>query len=1079
MRGDEVKKALSLLLFLGYCTVSQSIFLKSATAQVTPDNTTNTTVNADGNNFTIEDGDRAGSNLFHSFRDFSVPNGGEAFFDNAVDLSNIFSRVTGGNISNIDGLIRANGSANLFLINPAGIIFGAGARLDLGGSFYGSTADSLLFEDGEFSAVDNLGEPILTINAPIGLSFRDNPAEIVNKSVANGSGLQVSAGEILGLIGGNVNFEGGKITAPGARIELGGLSQAGVINLNPDASLSFSNDVAQADVALTNDAEVNVMGSGGGDIFVNVNNLELSGQSELIAGISETTINPEAQAGDITINAANSVILNGDESTQQLFMFELSETEIVERMTGTGIRNTIGLPKARRNNQDTGSQAIGNGGNILINTNNLQLKNVAELNTSVFGRGNGGDININATEVALSGGLISTQVRGTVFDIEDVQETGVANELGEGSSGAIRISTDSFLLTNRSFIDSGIDIDATGIAGEIVVDAVGEVFIEGESIIRSRLLTEREGNAGNISVSGETIRLNDNSFFANPSFGIGNAGIIKLEATNISFSNSSFLASEIRGTLQAKGGDIILNAAESILLENGSFIFLENLDGIGNAGNIMINAPETSLTGGSFITTSVKDEGIGNAGDVSISSDNLLLDGGSFIFTTTRAEGNAGNIILDLTENLTLDADSFILAENQGGFGDAGSIAINATEVSILGESFIAASIRDEGIGNAGDIEITANNMSLNDESFIIVSTQAEGNAGNITLDLTENLTLDTDSFILAENQGGFGDAGNIAINATEVSILGESFIIASVDEDGIGNAGSIVIDVSSLNLFDRASISVSSEGQGNGGSILINAKDINLETESEINASTSFGTGGNIDLVSSGIITMRNNSSISARAFDEADGGNLNIDARFIVGFPSIGSGSDIVATADQGDGGNININAEQILNLEEGNAIDSQGALTENDSNDLDASSEFGLDGSVNITIFDPSVIQAPTELPRNPIEAEQTVAQACRIDRASEKSSGLTVKGKGGIPPEPTEPIDSDAIIVNGKLTNLDPHVQSQNIQPIETSQGDIYPARGVIVKDSGEVILTAYPTDNIDTRTPHIQANCTHS
>ncbi len=88
-------KGLSLLLFLGYCTLSQGIFLKPATAQVIPDRTTNTTVDVNGNDFTINQGDRAGSNLFHSFGEFSVPTDGSAFFNNAADIVNLFSRVTG------------------------------------------------------------------------------------------------------------------------------------------------------------------------------------------------------------------------------------------------------------------------------------------------------------------------------------------------------------------------------------------------------------------------------------------------------------------------------------------------------------------------------------------------------------------------------------------------------------------------------------------------------------------------------------------------------------------------------------------------------------------------------------------------------------------------------------------------------------------------------------------------------------------------------------------------------------------------------------------------------------------------
>ncbi|MGL4882773.1 MAG: filamentous hemagglutinin N-terminal domain-containing protein, partial [Waterburya sp.] len=189
---------------LGFLYLSSDISL----AQVTSDGTVNTQVNQNGNVAEITGGETRGGNLFHSFQDFSVETGNEAAFLNANDIANIFSRVTGGNISNIDGLISANGSANLFLINPAGIIFGENARLDVGGSFYGSSASSILFEDGEFSATDLDNPPMLTINAPIGLNLRDNPEPIVNRSFAPNSageqaGLEVLPGNNLVFIGGD------------------------------------------------------------------------------------------------------------------------------------------------------------------------------------------------------------------------------------------------------------------------------------------------------------------------------------------------------------------------------------------------------------------------------------------------------------------------------------------------------------------------------------------------------------------------------------------------------------------------------------------------------------------------------------------------------------------------------------------------------------------------------------------------------------------------------------------------------------------------------------------------------------
>ncbi|WP_293047966.1 filamentous hemagglutinin N-terminal domain-containing protein [Moorena sp. SIO1F2] len=150
---------------LGHLLVSSLLIPNIATAQISSDGTLSTTVTSDdGVNFLIEKGVRTWDHLFHSFSEFSVPSNGSAFFNNAGDIVNIFSRVTGGNISNIDGLIRANGNANLFLINPAGIIFGENASLNIGGSFFATTAESVVFGDGiEFSATEPNQAPLLTI----------------------------------------------------------------------------------------------------------------------------------------------------------------------------------------------------------------------------------------------------------------------------------------------------------------------------------------------------------------------------------------------------------------------------------------------------------------------------------------------------------------------------------------------------------------------------------------------------------------------------------------------------------------------------------------------------------------------------------------------------------------------------------------------------------------------------------------------------------------------------------------------------------------------------------------------------
>ncbi|HEY9770258.1 MAG TPA: filamentous hemagglutinin N-terminal domain-containing protein [Coleofasciculaceae cyanobacterium] len=192
----------------GWC-----LFSSPLAAQITPDGTSGTEVNTTDNVAEITGGTEAGSNLFHSFQDFSVQTGNSAFFNNASEISNIIGRVTGNNISNLDGLIRANGNANLILINPSGINFGDNASLDIGGSFLGSPAASVIFEDGTVFNAD-ISEPFLTISAPIGLQMGQNSQAIQvsggNNAEAN---LSVTSGNTFALVANGITFNGGVVTA--------------------------------------------------------------------------------------------------------------------------------------------------------------------------------------------------------------------------------------------------------------------------------------------------------------------------------------------------------------------------------------------------------------------------------------------------------------------------------------------------------------------------------------------------------------------------------------------------------------------------------------------------------------------------------------------------------------------------------------------------------------------------------------------------------------------------------------------------------------------------------------------------
>ena len=995
-----VLKAFSSLFRLSLGTLCYLYATTTATsAQVTSDGTTNTTVNSDSNgNFTIEQGDRAGNNLFHSFGEFSVPTSGSAFFNNAADISNIFSRVTGGNISNIDGLLGANGTANLFLINPAGILFGENARLDIGGSFFGTTADSIFFEDGEFSATNPDNSPLLTINAPIGLNLRDNPGEIVNRSFVQNEagefvGLEVNARENLTLVGGTINFELGEATARGGNIQLGGLSEAGTVNIDENGSLSFPENVTLADLIFTNAADIDVRGTGGGSITVNARNLEIVdgefGGSNLRAGITPDSTSVDAQAGDVVINVTETTTLNN--------------VRILNQVESGG---------------------IGDAGNISLTTASLSLLNGGDINASTFGQGNAGSIDIIATDTI---NLDGESVDGFFTGLNNF----VAPE-GIGNADSINIETNNLNLTNGAQINAGIS--GIGNGGNINIAVLDTISIDGDSLdgfvsgIFSQIFSDAIGNAGDIEISTGSLSVTNGGQISVATFGVGNGGSLIINAANSvvldgmsagDFFRGSGLSSFVGVSAIGDAGSIGITA-DSLSIANGARIDA-SVFGQGNVGNINIAILNTILIDSesadgfsSGIFAQVFPGGIGDAGGVSITTSNLSLTNGGRVDASTSGQGNAGTVNITAIEDITADGESI------SGFA-----------------SGVFSSVEFEGSGDGGGVDISANSLFLTDGGQISASTSGEGDAGSINIDTVEVITIE-----------GF----------TNNNFSG---VFANTEVSSIGDAGSISIDTSELNIANNGTITLDSQGQGNGGNLTIQSESLELNDRASISAVTTSGAAGTVDISIKDNLILRNNSSITAFALNEVDSNDLFLDAGFIIAFPSQppGNGNDIIIGVEEGNPGFVGISANLIFGLEE------RPAVLNNGTNDI---SIFDFQGIFPSTVIRVPVLQNETQIFS---DSEETMTQICAANRGTITQNTFTIEGRGGVLSEPGLPLNSNNIYVNGETNST-----STIPEPIETAQGKIQPARGIKVTESGEIILTAYRTNNAGERLPENNPSC---
>lgn len=887
-------------------------------AQIVPDATLpqNSLVTPGCGSCVINGGTVRGTNLFHSFREFSIPTRGTARFNNAVSIQNILTRVTGNSASTIDGLIQANGTANVFILNPNGIRFGANARLDIGGSFVATTANRYQFPDSsEFSATNPQAPPLLTV-APSALLFNQiHPAPIENASVAFAGfgfgnpvfGLRVPNGRSLLLVGGDIRMEGGRLNAFGGRVELGGLAEPGTVGLNTSGntlSLIFPNNAARANVALTNRAAVITTGNGGGSITIQAHTIDITGRSGLTTGIVEGLGSPTTQAGDIVLDATGAIRLNNSVIGNGLREFaEGRSGDVVIRGQSLTLENGASIGAA------VGFESIGSAGNLRIQVSDAVVLDDAALltNLDTFAVGRGGDIDIQARSLTLTNdGRISTSI------------------FGNGNAGAVHIRTTDAVTLNGGAITSRINPGAQGRGGDIHLTS-GAITLTQEAAIATDLDFNSRGAGGNITIQANSVALADKSALLSATAGQGNAGNITVVATDgVTLDDGKFFA---LADLDAEGNAGNIEVRSRFLqLDNISFLSSTTF-GRGDSGNVVVQTTEdVRLNNTSALITGVDGGAIGRGGSIAVQGRSLTLTDGSQLFANTFGQGRAGDITVNISDAIRLQgvgasgfSSGFLSNTEAGAIGSGGSISVRAGSLQITDSAVISALSRSDFAG--GDIAVNVNTLEVTNGGQVLTSTFGQGNAGSITVNATENITLagqdarfaerlqqfgqvDTQgaaSGLFANTSGGVG--GAIAVNTDQFQVANGAAMDATTSSANSG--GSITVNAREVEARSGGQLRTTTSSSGRAGDITVNGEErVSLsDPGTGLFANTSGGQGGAI-AVNASRFQISNQATLNATTSGANSGGSITVNTET---FDATSGGQLVTTTSGRGNAGDI----------------------------------------------------------------------------------------------------------------------------------------------------------------------------
>lgn len=921
------------------------------------------------------------ANLFHSFSEFNVQSGQSATFTNSLGgtINNILSRVTGNNPSTINGLLASEiPGANLYLLNPRGVVFGPNAALDVGasigqpGSFFVTTADYVRLGSvgdrgaGIFSA-NPLVSDVLTsapitafgfLGPPAAITFAGSrlPGDLLNPAIhpETGNPIPVPAGQTFAVIGGDITVgpdpatgTPASIVAPGGQIDIFSTRSAGELNY---PSFSFTQNV-------------------NGQTFTAMGTIRLTGRpADGIPGTLDVT----DYFGEHT-GAGGAIRIRGGQ-------FEMDNASV--------IADTImDVPGAA-----TGISVAMTSTETLEPTEfDVTLKNGSMLLTENFGPAGSGAIEVSGRKVRVESG-------------SSIQTTSIEGDLGLGalgSSGNITVTgTESITVTGTgpfNVIRSSIVTQASGTTGDSGSITLSAPTVNVQDFGLVRTFVPSSGSAGRISIVdnvAENIIVRDLNVLGGGAIeitnsGSGKTGLLTINTTDsvtisgqfspgnpshITLARNQFSTDQEVGLVSIKTGQLLVKDGAEVHAEG------DRLSGVHIDIDAILGA---TISNGGLIAVV---NGSQQLGSLTMKAPSISLNNAE-VRSRTFTDRDAGPMKLEATTgDIFLDNGSLVRVSTENGTGDGGALSLIAPlgSIRLSGGSSAESSSVNSSSGDGGSITAQAGNiLSLSGAGtglFTLADATSTGNGGNITAAAGQSVNVNDGASISAGSTGS-GNAGTITIHAGS-DFLNSGGIVRTTAAHGLG--GDILITAGQdIRLNSSATISASSTGPGNAGSITALAGDDFVMQNSSMTTQATQASGGNIKIGAPDQIVLQNSLVSASVMGGGGGGGNISIDPTAVIL-----QNSQILAQAFLGNGGNITITTPLFLA--------DQTSL-------VSASSQFGLNGTVNIQSPTSNLSGTVSSLPSSMRQAQSLQTGRCAA-LADNRSSSLIVAGRDTMPTEP---------------------------------------------------------------------------